>query len=120
MVKNVAFDKKQIAYLDKYLSEGRTNLLKEVNKESFDGSEKAISGLCDRFFNVSDLKSSKSSKSLKRTKKRKLSGYFKWLHKEGGMNEIKTAHPNLEQKNLLKEAGKKWSAMSEGEKNKYK
>ena len=120
MVKNVAFDKKQIAYLDKYFSERRDKFLKEVNKDSFDGGEKAINDLCDRFFNTNDLKSGKvGAKNSKRTKKRKLSGYFKWLHKDGGLNKIKNESPNLKQSELVKKAGKQWRSMSDSEKQKY-
>ena len=124
MVKNVSFDKKQIAYLDKYFSERRDKFLKEVNKDSFDGGEKAINDLCDRFFNTNDLKSEKvgakvGAKNSKKTKKAK-TGYMKWLWSNNGIKKLKSENTDLKYPQLFSLAGKKWSAMSDSEKNAYK
>lgn len=121
MVKNVAFDKKQIAYLDKYFLERRDKFLKEVNKDSFDGGEKAIADLCERFFNSNDLKQGKvGAINSKKSKKRAKTPYMKWLWSNDGMKKIKQENSGLEQPKLFSLAGKKWSAMSDSEKSKYK
>ena len=122
----VAFNRDQVNYLDRMFRDRRRQFLKEVNKDNFEADESSFETLCDKLFNTKDLnveKKSKNSKfnkkSNKNSKKRVKTGYMKWLWSKEGMDTLKKENSSLQQKELFKSAGKKWSAMSDGQKKKY-
>jgi hypothetical protein len=115
-MKQVGFSKEQIKFLDSFFQDKKKEMLKEVNKDSFEGDDKAFVNLCDELYCTKHFKNEKGKK--KKTKK-KSSPYMSWLWSDG-MKEIKNGNPDAEQTVLMSLAGKKWKGMSEKERNKYK
>ena len=118
-MKKVGFSQEQIKYLQEMFNQKKKELLEEVNKDNFEGDDKAFNKLCDKLLNVNDLQVDKSKKSSKKKTKKAKKGYMKWLWSKDGMPTIKEENNNAEQKVLFKEAGKKWAKMSDAEKKKY-
>jgi hypothetical protein len=123
----VAFNRDQVDYLNNLLEDRRRQFLKEVKKDSFEADDKAFKALCDKLFNTKDLnvekksgnKTNKTNKTNKKSKKRVKTGYMKWLWSNEGMSVLKKENNGLQQKDLFKSAGKKWSKMTDAEKKKY-
>ena len=115
-MKQVGFSKEQLKFLDSFFKDKKKEMLKEVNKESFEGDDKAFENLCDQLYCTKNFKNEKGKK--KKTKK-KSSPYMSWLWSDG-IKELKNENPELEQKELMSLAGKKWQKMSEDEQKKYK
>ena len=115
-MKQVGFSKEQLKFLESFFKDQKKELLKEVNKETFEADDKAFEQLCDELYCTKHLKTEKGKK--KKTKK-KSSPYMSWLW-SNGMKELKNENPEAEQTVLMSLAGKKWQAMSEKEQNKYK
>ena len=114
-MKQVGFSKDQLKFLDSFFQQKKKELLEEVNKDTFEGDDKAFQKLCDNLYCTKNFKSEKGKK--KKTKK-KTSPYMSWLWSDG-MKELKNDNPKLEQKELMSLAGKRWKDMSESDKKKY-
>ena len=114
-MKQVGFSKDQLKFLDSFFQQKKKELLEEVNKDTFEGDDKAFQKLCDNLYCTKNFKSEKVKK--KKTKK-KSSPYMSWLWSDG-MKELKNDNPKLDQKELMSLAGKKWQDMSESDKKKY-
>jgi len=115
-MKQVGFSKEQLKFLDYFFKDKKKEMLKEVNKDSFEGNDESFEKLCDQLYCTKHFKNEKGKK--KKTKK-KSSPYMSWLWSDG-MKDLKNKNPVVEQKVLMSLAGKKWNAMSEKEQNKYK
>tara|TARA_Y200000002_G_C22582299_1_gene621409 strand:+ start:296 stop:643 length:348 start_codon:yes stop_codon:yes gene_type:complete len=113
----VSFDKKQIKFLNKFFQEQKELFLKEIENENFEGDKKDFDKLCSKLYNCDKFKSAKVGSK----KKRKVSGFFKWMSSKNGMEKIKQENQNkeLKQKDLVKFAAEKWRKMSDEEKAKF-
>ena len=120
MVKNVGFDKSQMKYLENYFEERNKAFLNEVKKQSFSGEDVAFKDLCEKIYNVSEMKQARVG--VKNTKKkRKATGFFKYLYSSQGIPKMKQ-HPknkNLKQSALVSLVSKNWKKMTDDEKRKY-
>ena len=116
----VGFDKQQIKYLEKYFEERNKAFLKEVKKQSFSGEDTAFEELCEKIYNVSEMKQAKVG-AKKSKKKRKATGFFKYLYSSEGIQKMKKDPKNksLKQPELVSLVSQNWKKMSDKEKVKY-
>ena len=61
-MKQVGFSKEQLKFLDTFFQNKKKELLEEVNKESFEGDDKAFGNLCDKLYCTKSFKNEKCSK----------------------------------------------------------
>ena len=120
MVKNVRFDKSQLKYLENYFEERNKAFLNEVKKQSFNGEDADFKDLCEKIYNVSEMKQAKIG-SKKSKKKRTPTGFFKYLYSNDGIPKMKQdpKNKNLKQPALVSLVSKNWRKMSDGEKKNY-
>lgn len=113
----VAFDKQQINFLNKFFKEQNQEFMKELKKANFGAEDADFEQLCKKLYNCNNFKSAKVGSK----KKRKVSGFFKWMSSKDGLDKIKQENQNkeLKQKDLVKLAGQKWRKMTEQEKAKF-
>ena len=129
----VQFTTKQVQLLNNLMDKMKKDIMVSMsNKLSKKELEKVLDNvLTTGGLDVSNNSSNKSSnnkspknkspknKSPKNKSSKKKTGYMKWLWSPNGMNVIKNENKGKEQKELFKEAGKKWQGMSAQEKSKY-